>query len=99
MSHANAPLTPVGRLLMVRRVEAGVPQAHVARQMRLSLVVDTETLLFSTGLNTPGLPLRTVTDISNEGNGRVTIDYGDHLGEHLDRDADPIGERTDAVQD
>ena len=36
MSHANAPLTPAGRLLMVRRVEAGVPQAHVARQMRLS---------------------------------------------------------------
>ena len=36
MSHANAPLTPVGRLLMVRRVEAGMPQAHVACQMRLS---------------------------------------------------------------
>ena len=36
MSHANAPLTPAGRLLMVRRVEAGMPQAHVARQMRLS---------------------------------------------------------------
>ena len=31
MSHANAPLTPVGRLLMVRRVEAGMPQAHAAR--------------------------------------------------------------------
>ena len=36
MSHANAPLTPAGRVLMVRRVEAGMPQAHVARQMRLS---------------------------------------------------------------
>ena len=36
MSHANARLTPAGRLLMVRRVEAGMPQAHVARQMGLS---------------------------------------------------------------
>ena len=36
MSHANAPLTPAGRLLMVRWVEAGMPLAHVARQMRLS---------------------------------------------------------------
>ena len=36
MSHANAPLTPAGGLLMVRRVEAGMPQAHVARQMALS---------------------------------------------------------------
>ena len=36
MSHANAPLTPVGHLLMDRKVEAGMLQAHVARQMRLS---------------------------------------------------------------
>ena len=36
MSHANARLTPVGRWLMVWRVEAGMPQAHVARQMGLS---------------------------------------------------------------
>ena len=36
MSHANAPLTPRGRLLMVQRVEAGTPQAHVARQMGVS---------------------------------------------------------------
>ena len=36
MSHANARLTPAGRLLMVRRVEAGMPQAHVASQMGLS---------------------------------------------------------------
>ncbi|MXZ98759.1 MAG: helix-turn-helix domain-containing protein [Acidimicrobiaceae bacterium] len=36
MSHANARLTPAGRLLMVRRIEAGMPQAHVARQMGLS---------------------------------------------------------------
>ena len=37
MSHVNARLTPVGRLLMVQRVEAGMPQAHVAAQMGLSL--------------------------------------------------------------
>ncbi len=36
MSHANAKFTPAGRLLMVRRVEAGMPQAHVAAQMGLS---------------------------------------------------------------
>ena len=36
MSHGNARLTPAGRLLLVRRVAAGEPQAEVARQMRLS---------------------------------------------------------------
>ena len=36
MSHANARFTPAGRLLMVRRIEAGMPQAHVARQMGVS---------------------------------------------------------------
>ena len=36
MSHANARFTPAGRLLMIRRIEAGMPQAHVARQMSLS---------------------------------------------------------------
>ena len=36
MSHANARLAPAGRLLMVRRIEAGMLQAHVARQMGLS---------------------------------------------------------------
>ena len=36
MSHANARLTPTGRLLMVQRIEAGTPQAHVAEQMGLS---------------------------------------------------------------
>ena len=33
MSHANARFTPAGRLLIVQRIEAGMPQAHVARQM------------------------------------------------------------------
>ena len=36
MSHANARFTPAGRLLVVQRIEAGMPQAHVARQMGLS---------------------------------------------------------------
>ena len=36
MSHANARLTPAGRLLLVQRVAAGEPQAEVARQMNLS---------------------------------------------------------------
>lgn len=36
MSHGNARLTPAGRLLLVRRVAAGEPQAEVACQMRLS---------------------------------------------------------------
>ena len=36
MSHANARFTPAGRLLMVQRIEAGMPQTHVARQMGLS---------------------------------------------------------------
>jgi transposase InsO family protein len=34
--HRNAPLTPAGRLRMVRLVEAGVPQAHVAERMQVS---------------------------------------------------------------
>ncbi|WP_419846908.1 IS481 family transposase [Candidatus Poriferisocius sp.] len=36
MSHANAPFTPAGRLLMVQRIEGGMPQAHVVAQMGLS---------------------------------------------------------------
>ena len=36
MSHANALLTPAGRLLLVQRIQEGMPQAEVARQMRLS---------------------------------------------------------------
>ena len=36
MSHANARFMPAGRLLMVQRIEVGMPQAHVARQMGLS---------------------------------------------------------------
>ncbi len=36
MSNANARSTPAGRLLTVQRIEAGMPQAHVARQMGLS---------------------------------------------------------------
>ncbi len=35
MSHANARLTPVGCLMMVQRIKAGIPQAHVAAQMGL----------------------------------------------------------------
>ena len=34
MSHANARFTPAGRLLIVERIEAGMP--HVAKQMGLS---------------------------------------------------------------
>ncbi len=36
MSHRNAPLTPQGRLLMCRRIEAGAPIAHVAAAMGIS---------------------------------------------------------------
>ena len=36
MSHRNAPLTPQGRLLLCRRVEAGAPIAHVAAGMGIS---------------------------------------------------------------
>ncbi len=36
MSHANAPLTPAGRLMMMRRVETGTPQAHVAARISVS---------------------------------------------------------------
>ncbi len=36
MSHANARLTPMGRLLIVQRIQGGMPQAHVAAQMGLS---------------------------------------------------------------
>ena len=36
MSHANARFTPAGRLLIVQRIEAGMPQAHVAAQMGVS---------------------------------------------------------------
>ncbi|WP_419933256.1 helix-turn-helix domain-containing protein [Candidatus Poriferisodalis sp.] len=36
MSHADARLTPAGRLLLVERTEAGTTQAEVARQMDLA---------------------------------------------------------------
>jgi transposase InsO family protein len=36
VSHRNAPLTPQGRLLLCRRIEAGVPLAHVAAAMGIS---------------------------------------------------------------
>ncbi|WP_146805241.1 helix-turn-helix domain-containing protein, partial [Cellulomonas persica] len=36
MSHANARLTPAGRLVLVRRIAAGRPVAHVAAEMGVS---------------------------------------------------------------
>ena len=36
MSHANAPFTPQGRLLLCQRIEAGAPIAHVAAAMGIS---------------------------------------------------------------
>jgi transposase InsO family protein len=36
VSHANAPLTPQGRLLLCRRIEGGSPIAHVASAMGIS---------------------------------------------------------------
>jgi transposase InsO family protein len=36
VGHRNAPLTPQGRLLLCRRIEAGTPIAHVARSMGIS---------------------------------------------------------------
>ena len=36
MSHANAPFTPQGRLLLCQRIEAGTPIAHVASAMGIS---------------------------------------------------------------
>ena len=35
MSHANARLTPAGRLLLVQRIEAGTTQVELARQTGL----------------------------------------------------------------
>jgi transposase len=36
VTHRNAPLTPTGRLLLCRRIEAGQPVAHVAAAMGIS---------------------------------------------------------------
>jgi transposase InsO family protein len=36
MGHRNAPLTPQGRLLLCRRIEAGTPIAHAAEAMGIS---------------------------------------------------------------
>ncbi len=36
MSHANARLTPRGRLLIVQRAQAGWPKAHIAKAMGIS---------------------------------------------------------------
>jgi transposase InsO family protein len=36
VSHANAPMNPPGRLMMVRRIAAGRPVAHVAAEMGVS---------------------------------------------------------------
>ena len=34
--HRNARLTPTGRRIMIERIAAGMPQAHVAEQMLVS---------------------------------------------------------------
>lgn len=34
--HANAPLTPAGRLILCQRIDRGRPIAHVAREMGIS---------------------------------------------------------------
>ena len=34
MSHANARFTPAGRLLIIQRIEGGMPQAHVAARSK-----------------------------------------------------------------
>ena len=36
MSHANARLTPAGRLILVQRIATGRPAAHVAAEMGVS---------------------------------------------------------------
>ncbi|GAA3290521.1 IS481 family transposase [Arthrobacter citreus] len=36
MSHRNAPLAPAGRLILIQRVTAGRPVAHVAKEMGIS---------------------------------------------------------------
>jgi transposase-like protein len=36
VSHANARLTPAGRLIMVQRIASGRPPAHVAAEMGVS---------------------------------------------------------------
>jgi transposase len=36
VAHANAPLTPVGRLILCQRIAAGRPAAHVAAEMGIS---------------------------------------------------------------
>ncbi|WP_194764836.1 helix-turn-helix domain-containing protein, partial [Microbacterium sp. UFMG61] len=36
MSHANARLTPAGRLIMVQRIQSGRAVAHVAAEMGIS---------------------------------------------------------------
>lgn len=36
MVHANARLTPAGRLILVQRIQAGRPAAHVAAEMGIS---------------------------------------------------------------
>ncbi len=38
MSHFNARLTPVGRLVVVARIQVGMPQAYVVAQMGVSRV-------------------------------------------------------------
>ena len=36
MAHANARLTPAGRMILCRRIAAGRPVAHVAAEMGIS---------------------------------------------------------------
>ncbi len=38
MSHSNARLTLVGGLVLVARIQVGMPQTHVAAQMGVSRV-------------------------------------------------------------
>lgn len=42
MSHANAPLTPAGRKILVSRIDSGRPIAHVAAEMGISRATATK---------------------------------------------------------
>jgi transposase InsO family protein len=42
MSHRNAPLTPAGRKILIDRIEAGRPIAHVANEMGISRATATK---------------------------------------------------------
>jgi transposase InsO family protein len=102
VSHRNAPLTPQGRLLLCRRIEAGTPIAHVAAAMAISRRCASKWWHRYLELGADGLhdrssrPLRSPRRVSEHVEAKICRQRGaektgpDRLATHLDVPASTI---------